>query len=180
MESNYVSETCKNECLGGLRIMSDNELLLAISEMMDVKLDARLKPIENRLQRIEVDLLENNVLPRLNTLEKCYTSTYERYKENCDKMESAMDDIRVIKRVVIEHSGQLAHLTETVDKHTEQLMHLTETVDKHTEQLAHLTETVDKHTEQLAHLTQTVEGHTEEFKKLNSRVDSLEKCMKEK
>ena len=81
MESNYVSETCKNECLGGLRIMSDNELLLAISEMMDVKLDARLKPIENRLQRIEVDLLENNVLPRLNTLEKFFWDFCDNYIE---------------------------------------------------------------------------------------------------
>ena len=51
--------------------MSDNELLLAISQMMDAKLDARLKPIENRLERIE-NLLENNVLPCLNTLERLY------------------------------------------------------------------------------------------------------------
>lgn len=46
-----------------------NEDLLAISQLLDAKLDARLQPIENRLKRIEVNLLENNVIPRLNTIE---------------------------------------------------------------------------------------------------------------
>lgn len=54
--------------------MTDNELLLVISDMMDKKLDARLNSIENRIKRIEVDLLENNAIPRLNTIESCYTS----------------------------------------------------------------------------------------------------------
>ena len=45
-----------------------NEDLLAISQLLDTKLDARLKPIENQLKRIEVDLLENNAIPRLNTI----------------------------------------------------------------------------------------------------------------
>ena len=35
--------------------MTDNELLLAISNMLDKKLDARLKPMEDRLKRIEID-----------------------------------------------------------------------------------------------------------------------------
>lgn len=51
--------------------MSDNELLLALSEMLDKKLDAKLAPIENRVKRIEVDLLENNELPRLNIQRNC-------------------------------------------------------------------------------------------------------------
>ena len=63
-----------------------NEDLLAISQLLDTKLDARLRPIENRLKRIEVDLLENNVIPRLNTIESCYTDTYNHYKDYADKM----------------------------------------------------------------------------------------------
>ncbi len=59
--------------------MTDNELLLAISEMLDKKLDARLNPIENRIKRIEVDILESQVIPRLITIESCYTSTFDRY-----------------------------------------------------------------------------------------------------
>lgn len=40
--------------------MSNNELLLAISNIMDIK----LKPVHDRLDKIELTL-ENNILPRL-------------------------------------------------------------------------------------------------------------------
>ena len=81
-----------------------NEDLLAISQLLDSKLNAKLQPIENRLRRIEVDLLENNVIPRLNTIESCYTGTYNRYKDHADKMEAAFADIELLKKVVAEHS----------------------------------------------------------------------------
>jgi len=87
-----------------------NEDLLAISQLLDTKLDARLQPIENRLKRIEVDLLENNVIPRLNTIESCYTDTYNRYKDCADKMEAAFADIELLKKVVTEHSEKLQKL----------------------------------------------------------------------
>ena len=84
-----------------------NEDLLAISQLLDSKLDARLKPIENRVKRIEIDLLENNAIPRLNTIESCYTDTYNRYKDYADKMEAAFADIELLKKVVSEHSEKL-------------------------------------------------------------------------
>ena len=90
--------------------MTDNELLLAISDMMDKKLDARLNHIESRIKRIEVDLLENNVIPRLNTIESCYTSTFDRYKDSVDDYESMKQDIAIIKKVVAEHSEKLQKL----------------------------------------------------------------------
>lgn len=90
--------------------MTDNELLLAISDMLDKKLESNLKPLENRLKRIEVDLLENNVIPRLNTIESCYTDTYNRYKDYVDKIESVFDDIELLKKVVAEHSEKLQKL----------------------------------------------------------------------
>ena len=90
--------------------MTDNELLLAISDMMDKKLDARLNPIESRIKRIEVDLLENNVIPRLNTIESCYTSTFDRYKDSVDDYESLKQDIAIIKKVVAEHTQKLQRL----------------------------------------------------------------------
>lgn len=58
-----------------------NEDLLAISQLLDVKLDARLKPIENRLKRIEVDLTE-----------------------------AAFADIEIMKKVIAEHSEKLQKL----------------------------------------------------------------------
>ena len=93
--------------------MSDNELLLAISDMMDKKLDARLKPLENNLEVMQNDIRniklfqENVILPRLNTIESCYTDTYNRYKDHADKMQAAFDDIELLKKVVTEHSIKL-------------------------------------------------------------------------
>lgn len=88
-----------------------NEDLLAISQLLDSKLNAKLQPIENRLRRIEVDLLENNVIPRLNTIESCYTGTYNRYKDHADKMEAAFADIELLKKVVTEHSEKLQKIS---------------------------------------------------------------------
>ena len=90
--------------------MTDNELLLAISEMLDKKLDARLNPIENRIKRIEVDMLESQVIPRLNTIESCYTSTFDRYKDSVEDYEAIKQDISIMKKVITEHSEKLNKL----------------------------------------------------------------------
>ncbi len=55
--------------------MTDHELLLAISDILDKK----LKPVNDRLKKIEVTQ-ENNILPRLQNIEACYTSTFKRYE----------------------------------------------------------------------------------------------------
>ncbi len=117
--------------------MSDNELLLAISEMMDKKLEAGLKPVESKLDRMENRLdrmdnelqsvkndlqgvkddlqgvrlfQENVILPRLNTIESCYTDTYDRYKNYVDKMDAVFVDVDLLKKVVAEHSEKLQKL----------------------------------------------------------------------
>ena len=78
--------------------------------MLDKKLDARLNPIENRIKRIEVDILESQVIPRLNTIESCYTSTFDRYKDNVEDYEAIKQDISIIKNVITEHSEKLNKL----------------------------------------------------------------------
>ncbi len=45
--------------------MTDNELLLAISDMLDKK----LKPVNDRLKKIELSQ-ENDILPRLQNIEQ--------------------------------------------------------------------------------------------------------------
>lgn len=90
--------------------MTDNELLLAISNMMDEKFKSNLAPIENRLAKIELTL-ENNIIPRLQNIESCYTSTYERYINYADKMESVFADIELIKKVIAEHSEKLQKIS---------------------------------------------------------------------
>lgn len=89
--------------------MTDNELLLAMSDMLDNKLKSYLAPVENRLTNLQLTL-ENNILPRLQNIESCYTSTYERYKNHSDKMQSAFDDIDIMKNVITEHSEKLQKL----------------------------------------------------------------------
>ena len=97
--------------------MTDNELLLAMSNMMDKKLKSNLAPIENKLQRMEnriqkVEIiLENDILPRLQNIESCYTDTYQRYQDYADKMEAAFADIEILKKVVAEHSKKLQKIS---------------------------------------------------------------------
>ena len=88
--------------------MTDNELLLAISNMLDpIKED--IQEIKTRVKKIEITQ-ENEILPRLNTIESCYTSTYDRYKDSVDDYESMKQDISIIKKVVAEHSEKLQKL----------------------------------------------------------------------
>ena len=73
--------------------MSDNEFLLAISEMMDKK----LTPVNERLKRIELTQ-ENDILPRLQNIESCYTSTYRRYASGIEEMEALKADMEIVKK----------------------------------------------------------------------------------
>ncbi|MGN1180059.1 MAG: hypothetical protein ACI4SD_02505 [Suilimivivens sp.] len=87
----------------------DREIMeseLRMSQMMDRKLE----PLQKEIHMIRVDLLENNIIPRLNSIEQCYLSTYDRYAVNADKIESMNDDISVLKAVVSDHAVQLKRL----------------------------------------------------------------------
>lgn len=74
--------------------MDDNELLFAISDMMDKKLDAKFQPVEKRLKNIEITL-ENSILPRLKNIEACYTSTYNRYIHETESIGAIKADIEI-------------------------------------------------------------------------------------
>ena len=54
--------------------------------------------------------LENVVMPRLNTIEDCYTSTYIRYKDSVEGYEAMQADNEIIKSVLAEHSEKLQKL----------------------------------------------------------------------
>ncbi len=88
--------------------MTDNELLLAISNMLD-PIREDIQEIKTRVKKIEITQ-ENEILPRLNTIESCYTSTYDRYKDNVETYEIMKQDIAIIKKVVAEHSEKLQKL----------------------------------------------------------------------
>lgn len=50
--------------------MTDNELLLAISNIVQ----SQVEPLKHDIRDVKL-LIENDVMPRLNTIESCYTST---------------------------------------------------------------------------------------------------------
>lgn len=85
--------------------MTDNELLLAMSELLDKK----LQPIKEDIQLLKLQN-ENEILPRLQNIESCYTSTYHRYKSGISQLEAMQADIDVIKSVIREHSEKLQRL----------------------------------------------------------------------
>ncbi len=85
--------------------MTDNEFLLAMSDMLDKK----LKPVNDRLKKIEFTQ-ENDILPRLQNIEACYTSTFNRYQTGIEQIEAMQADIDVMKKVIAEHSEKLQKL----------------------------------------------------------------------
>ncbi len=86
--------------------MTDSELLLAMSEMLDKK----LKPVNDRLKKIELTQ-ENDILPRLQNIEACYTSTYKRYQTGIEQIEAMQADIEIMKKVITEHSEKLQKIS---------------------------------------------------------------------
>lgn len=86
--------------------MTDNELLLAMSDMLDKK----LKPVNDRLKNIELTQ-ENDILPRLQNIEACYTSTFKRYQTGVEQIEGMQIDIDVMKKVIAEHSEKLQKIS---------------------------------------------------------------------
>ena len=115
-----------------------NEDLLAISQLLDVKLKAEITPIKNEMQALRSEIhavkgelqaeiqavkgelqaeihqiklfQENIIMPQLNTIQACYTSTYDRYKDSVEGYEALKADNEVMKKVIMEHSDKLKRL----------------------------------------------------------------------
>ena len=66
--------------------------------------------LQSQLTQINLTL-EQNVVPRLNTIESCYVSTYERYSQGINQLESIQSDILVMNDVIMKHSTQLAKIS---------------------------------------------------------------------
>ncbi len=89
--------------------MTDNELLLAISDMLDKKLDPKLQPLENDIRNIKLDI-ENTMKPQLNLLAENYVPAAKRYENVTAQIGAMQADIEIIKKVVAEHSKKLQSL----------------------------------------------------------------------
>ena len=82
--------------------MTDNELLLAISSIVQ----SQVEPMKNDLRDIKL-ILENDILPRLQNIESCYTTTYKRYQSGTNQIDTIAQDVDILKKVVSEHSEKL-------------------------------------------------------------------------
>lgn len=81
------------------------EDLLAISNVVQ----DQMEPLKQEVRDMRL-LLENDVLPRLNTIESCYTSTYRRYASGINQPDAVQTDVDIPKKVVSEHSEKLQKL----------------------------------------------------------------------
>ena len=97
------------------RVQSVESELLNVDTRMQ-SLEAEMLNVNTRMQSLEDNVLrlglcqENDILPRLCTIESCYTSTYNRYNSYADKMDTAFTDISLLKIVVSDHSERLQNL----------------------------------------------------------------------
>lgn len=73
-------------------------------------LDGRVSCLENDVKSIKFTQ-ENEILPRLQNIESCYISTYDRYKNSVEEHETMKQDISILKNVVTEHSRQLQKIS---------------------------------------------------------------------
>ncbi|MDE7259697.1 MAG: hypothetical protein K2N77_10760 [Lachnospiraceae bacterium] len=83
-------------------------------ELQEVKADvqtlkAEVQTLKEEMHRIKL-YQENVIMPRINTIEACYTDTFKRYAMYVEKMESTFQDVEMLKIVVAEHSEQLKKL----------------------------------------------------------------------
>lgn len=103
--------------------MANDELLLAISEMLDKKIDplekelkSEIKLVKEEIQAVKEEVkivkdevhiinlkLENIIEPRLNEIESCYLDTFRRYQYGVDKIEKLELDNQLIRSRVQAH-----------------------------------------------------------------------------
>ena len=103
--------------------MTDNELLLQISNIVssntkylefridqldekiasvEQRLSARIDSVSNDVKRISM-YLENNIEPRLQTIESCYVDTSRRHNASIEKIDKLQIDMEVVQSVLKDH-----------------------------------------------------------------------------
>ena len=73
-------------------------------------LTSRMDSLEKEVRRNSI-LLENEVLPRVRTIEKMYVDSSRIYMEKAAQIDSMQDDIDIMKVVIQEHSEKLEKIS---------------------------------------------------------------------
>lgn len=94
-----------------------NEDLLAISQLLDTKLKAELKPIQNDIETIKNEqrrinlIIENEIRSDIKLLAENYMPAAKKYEREAAKIEAMQADIDVMKNVIREHSEKLQKIS---------------------------------------------------------------------
>ena len=72
--------------------MSDNELLLAMAELFDKKMETQLQALRDDIRDIKLTL-ENNITPNIQLLAENYVPAAKRYEKGSTEIENIKVDI---------------------------------------------------------------------------------------
>lgn len=90
-----------------------NEDLLAISQLLDIKLksalQAELQPLKDDIRNIKLHL-ENETDKNIQLLAENYVPVAKRYEKATSEIEAMQADIEIMKKVITEHSEKLQKL----------------------------------------------------------------------
>lgn len=91
-----------------------NEDLLAISQLLDTKLDSKLReelqPLKDDIRDIKLHL-ENVTDKNIQLLAENYVPAAKRYEKATAKIEAMQADIEILKKVVSDHSEKLKKIS---------------------------------------------------------------------
>lgn len=73
------------------------------------KIDAQIAGMDGGLKNVEL-MIENDISPRLQNIERCYIDTYRRYAVRNEEIDALKMDNEILKKVVQEHSRKLQTL----------------------------------------------------------------------
>ena len=95
------------------RMRVDNEeQFLRMSTSIDNRLECLedikedIRDMKKRITKLEITQ-ENEILPQLREIQKCYVDTYQRYQDSIERNEGIYDDVHALKIVVADHSDRL-------------------------------------------------------------------------
>ena len=94
-----------------------NEDLLAMSQLLDVKLDARLKPMENDIKSVKDEqtrinlIIENDIQHDINILVENYVPAAKRYQDATAQIQAIQADIEIMKKIISDHSEKLKKIS---------------------------------------------------------------------
>ncbi len=95
-------------------MMLTNEDLLAISQLLDVKLDSKLKvelqPLKDDIRDIKLHL-ENVTDQNIQLLVENYVPAAKRYEEAVPAIQAMQADIDIMKKVIADHSEKLKKIS---------------------------------------------------------------------